>query len=115
MQIFALPDWDFVGGSTQKRVFTLTKEDGSRLDIQGATATLSVVEYVNRGQSVLAKKVTVTADADGKYCEAIVSLQPSDTKALSGKYLYQLSAKDTGGNVSIPMHGTMWIAENLED
>ena len=30
--LFSLPDWDFVGGSTQKRIFTMTNESGVTYD-----------------------------------------------------------------------------------
>ena len=112
--LFSLPDWDFVGGSTQKRIFTMTNESGVTYAYPGSSASISIIEYVNRGAPVLTKAATVGADASGKYCDVTAALTPSETLNLCGKYIYQLSIKDANGNYSIPMYGLMHIADNID-
>lgn len=111
--LFSLPDWDFVGGSTQKRIFTMTSTSGVVYDYPGSSASISIIEYVNRGTPVLTKTATVGKDANGKYCEVTVALSPSETLNMCGKYIYQLSIKDAAGNYSIPMYGAMHVADNI--
>lgn len=112
--LFSLPDWDFVGGSTQKRVFTMTNGLGETCDYPGSTASIALIEYVNRGSPVIKKTATVTAGTDGKYSEVTATLTASDTLNLCGKFIYQLSIKDANGNYSIPMYGVMHIAANID-
>ncbi len=114
-KLTALPEWDFVGGETQKRTFTIQKPSGYEYDIPNGTASLAVVDFVNRNSSpVFSKQVAVTANASGKACEASFTLVPSDTIHLAGKYLYQVTIKDGNGNTSIPSHGIMIIERNID-
>lgn len=114
-QFTALPDWNFVGGETQKRTFTVHKESGILYDIPNGSARLAVVDFVNRSSSpVLKKEVSITSDASGKSCNASFVLDPSDTLAMSGKYLYQITISDGNGNTSIPSHGIMIVDKNID-
>lgn len=108
-----LPDWDFVGGSTQSRTFQLAKSATEDYDISDGTAYCSVSDYVNDGAPVLTTQAAVTEADNGKFCKVTLSLPSEGTKELEGCYRYQITIKDSNGNVSIPFHGRMRIMKNI--
>lgn len=108
-----LPDWDFVGGSTQNRSFQLSKPSGAEYDLQSGSAVCTVRDYVNEGAPVISKSVDVSAAESGRYCVVSITLSGDDTKGLDGLYLYQIAVTDSAGNVAIPFHGRMHIIKNL--
>ncbi len=113
--MYTLPEWNFVGGETQRRSFTLMKQNGSIYDLPSSTASLSIVDFVNPGMDpIVTKQVPVEDNKDGKFCEVIFGLSPADTVDLSGKYIYQVTIKDASGNTSIPRRGYMHIIENID-
>lgn len=114
-QFYTLPEWDFVGGETQKRMITLRKEGGDQYDLPGATAHFAIADFVNPGSTpLLAKDIQITEDADGRYCVVTIFLLPSETVDLFGKHVYQITVKDASGNVTIPQKGIMHIAYNID-
>lgn len=112
---YSLPEWRFVGGETQKRIFTLRELNRmNTYDIPGASIELAVVDFVNpKSAAKLLKSVEIQSDSTGRYCDAVVVLSPTDTLNLSGKYIYQLTIKDPLGNIAAP-RGLMYIAENVD-
>ena len=114
-KLTTMPEWNFVGGETQKRTFTIYKPSGIAYDIPNRTASLAIVDFVNRDSDpVLSKQSSMAVDGDGKSCKVAFTLDPSDTVSLFGKYLYQVTIKDGNGNASIPYHGIMVIARNID-
>ena len=118
---YTLPAIDFVGGSSQDLIFHVyfytTKNP---FDLSDCTANFSIVEFTNRtGKVVLSK--TMTIDSDGAvysgdtYRNILrVALTPADTVNLSGKYIYQISIKETStGKTEVPNQGTMYITNNI--
>lgn len=108
-----LPDWDFVGGSTQSRTFQLAKSSTEDYDIANGTAYCTICDSVNGGASVLTVQTAVVAAANGKLCSVTVNLPSADTKDLNGSYLYQITVQDSSGNTAIPFHGRMHIMKNM--
>lgn len=108
-----LPDWDFVGGSTQERTFQFTDLNGIEYDLDEGVAYFAVRRYVNDGTIVITKQISVEKSQDGHYCSVIVSLTPGDTIDLAGTFTYQILIKDDEGNVAIPYHGRMHILSNI--
>lgn len=114
-KLTTMPEWNFVGGETQKRTFTIYKPSGIAYDIPNGTASLAIVDFVNRdSEPILLKQSSVTVDDNGKSCKVAFTLDSSDTVSLFGKYLYQVTIKDGNGNASIPYHGIMVIARNID-
>lgn len=108
-----LPDWDFVGGSTQNRTFQFTDLTGIEYDVEDGVAYFAVQNYVNGGAPVLAKQVSVTSSRGGNYCAVAVSLSAEDTAALDGCFVYQITVQDSKGHLAIPFHGRMHIVKNI--
>ena len=114
-QIYTLPDWDFVGGETQKRSLTLQQQSGVPYDLPGSSAHIAIVEFVNpHSAAVLTKDLAVTDDMDGNTCIVKLTLSPAETVKLAGKYIYQVTVKDANGNTSIPQKGIMHIERNID-
>ena len=115
---YTLPAIDFVGGSTQDLVFHcyfyLNKQP---FDLSSCTANFSLINFVNKnGEPLVSKQMTVRAESDDEGAIQnilTVTLTPSDTVKLAGKYVYQITIKDVSGEVDIPNQGTIHIVNNI--
>lgn len=115
---YTLPAIDFVGGSTQDLMFHcyfyLNKKP---FDLFSCTANFSLINYVNKkGAPLVSKQMKISAapSIDGEICNVLsVTLEPSDTVDLVGKYIYQISIRDISGDVEIPKQGIIHIANNI--
>lgn len=108
-----LPDWDFVGGSTQSRTFQFTDLSGIEYDMEDGVAYFAVQDYVNGGSPVFTKQVSVTSSQDGNYCAVTVSLDAAETADMSGRFVYQVTVQDSKNHIAIPFHGRMQIVKNI--
>ena len=111
---FTLPEWEMVGGESQKRVFTLYNSKKQECDISGGSANFAVVDFANlSGTPYISKPVEITQSESGNYSVLSIELSPNETVNLFGKLVYQISIKDGSGNVAIPRHGIMYIIRNI--
>ena len=114
---YVLPDWNMVSGESKVRTVTLRNEEtGERYNLEGATATFTVVDFVNYssyGIPLSVKDVTIDQDDDGYYCQCKLRLNPSDTSHAFGKFIYQLTITDARGNCS-KMRGILYIAHSAD-
>lgn len=108
-----LPDWNFVGGSTQSRTFQFTNLEGIEYDVEEGVAYFAVQHYVNGGSPVITKQVSVSASQGGNYCAVAVTLDSADTAQLEGSFVYQIAVQDSKGHLAIPYHGRMHITKNI--
>lgn len=108
-----LPDWDFVGGSTQSRTFQFAHPAGDEYDMQSGEVLFTVSEYVNDGTPVFNIRAGMTVSSAGNYCITTITIPANTTIRLSGCYTYQIMIADSAGNVAIPLHGRMHITKNL--
>lgn len=115
---YLLPRIDFVGGETQELYFDLFYWDKTNMpyDLDGKTAQFSVVKYINRmGDPILSKKMTIRWN-DERTIKNVVSviLKASETYDLYGKYVYQISIKDSDGVMDIPKQGILMVFNNID-
>lgn len=110
---FTLPTIEFVGGETQKLVFNIyANRRDVPFSLDGTTCNFSATSFVNRTATpAISKDVEFTSNDDDNVLE--VTLSPTDTVELSGKYIYQISIKDEDGVIEIPSHGIMYITANI--
>ncbi len=116
--LYTLPDIDFVGGSTQELLFRCYFYLNRRpFDLTGCTASFALIDYVNRnGQPLITKSMSIRKEkVNGEVLNYIltVTLEPSDTLKLVGKYIYQISIREPSGNIEIPNQGLIHIANNI--
>lgn len=111
-----LPDWVFVGGGAQEYVFTLKTEDGQPYNLPGAQANLAIAEFTNPSNLVLSRTVSVLDEnggTAGQCCYATFVISPSETRILSGRYIYQVAVKTAEGVITPPQRGRMFITKNI--
>lgn len=110
---YTLPDWYMVAGETKAKKITLRDDESGRpFELDGATVTLTIMDFVNYEANplVLNDSTYVGIDAIGAGTDSItVSLTPNITAGEYGKYIYQLNITDALGNVTKP-RGVLYIA-----
>lgn len=113
-EFYTLPEINFVGGETNKYEFKLFRLNGTAYNLPDATASIAITEAVNRcGLPLIIKAVPISASESGDYNRILIELHSSDTVNISGKYIYQISIKDSVGRLSVPNQGVLYIAENI--
>lgn len=113
---YTLPTIEFVGGETQDLVFHVYFYANNKpFGMVGSSANFSVVNYLNRtGAAVISKAMDVAYNADGTVMNVLtVTLDPADTLNMSGKYIYQISIRDIGGDAEIPKQGILHVINNI--
>lgn len=112
--IYNLPELSFVGGEKQTFLFNLLTKGGQGFQTDGCNIAFSVVGYANKsGAPILTKPVTMLLGDSGEKNIASVELDPIDTVDWYGRYIYQLSIKDIGGDTEIPGQGIMNVTRNI--
>lgn len=113
---YTLPMIDFVGGETQDLAFNTYFYRGKKpFSLSGCSASFSIVSFMNKnGAPILTKPMRVSLNTAGTIDNVLaVTLQPWETVELSGKYIYQISIRDIGGDVEIPKQGILMITGNI--
>ena len=117
-KMYSLPELCFVGGSSEDLQFNLfyNKDNPEPFNIFGGEANFSIVNFLNKNSTPLvSKKMDIGMnDAETHYNILRVSLEPSDTVDLFGKFVYQITIKDIDGNVDIPHQGIINIHNNID-
>ncbi len=105
---YTLPEVSFVGGATQTLKYNLTDENGDAFDLSDCTVDFAIVDYSTRSG-------VVSGETSTSNSTVTVTIAAEDTVGLSGKYIYQITIKDSGGEddeFQIPNQGLMYIAGN---
>lgn len=116
-EIFTLPTISFVGGETQDLAFnTYFFQSDKRYSLSGCTANFAVADYLDKtGMAIISKPMTVGYDTTCTIDNVLnVTLTPSETVDLCGKYIYQISMRDIDGDVEIPKQGILLITRNID-
>jgi len=112
--IYTLPEDTFVAGQTCKYTWRLIRESGNDFSAQDCTGTLAITNYSHKNDTPdLVKDVKFEPGDNGVLNKATVTLTADDTINLDGKYIYQLSIRDTQGNIEIPNQGILYIYKNI--
>lgn len=114
--IYTLPTIEFVGGETQDLAFNLFFYKNKKpFSTTGVTANFAIVSFTNKvGVPILNKQMKGTFNEDGTVNNVLtVTLEPSETVDLSGKYIYQIQIRDIDGDVEIPKQGILYITNNI--
>ena len=111
---YKLPAIDFVGGEQQDYKFYIYDRNQEAFDLTGYTAEFAVQSYTNKNGTTLIRKSMTIATSYGMPVLLTVSLTKSDTVNLYGKYIYQITIKDSEGKPLIPSQGTMYITNNID-
>lgn len=116
--LYKLPEIHFIGGSSEDLQFDLYLDEAKRqpIDLQGGAAQFSLVDFSNRtGAPIVSKEMEIQKNkAQTGHNVVYVSLSPEDTVDLFGKYVYQITLRDAGGNIDIPHQGIVMIHNNID-
>ena len=113
---YTLPTIDFVGGETQDLAFHIYFYRGKKpYGLSGCTANFSIVSFRNKtGSRILSKEMGVRFSDDGTINNILtVTLEPTETVDLSGKYIYEIQMRDIDGDIEIPKQGILFITNNI--
>jgi hypothetical protein len=113
---YVLPEITYVAGEKQTvRMYLWTPFPNSqKFNAFGCAVDFSIINYSNKnGLPIISKGCEIRQDTDGTYCIAVAILEPQDTVTLFGKYVYQISIKDSENNTDIPWQGIMFIVKNI--
>lgn len=114
--IYTLPTIEFVGGETQDLAFNLFFYKNKKpFSTTGVTANFAIVSFTNKvGVPILSKQMKGAFNEKGTVNNVLtVTLEPSETVDLSGKYIYQIQIRDIDGDVEIPKQGILYITNNI--
>lgn len=113
---YTLPTIDFVGGETQDLLFNVYfYKNNQPFSLTGCTCNFAIVSFTNKtGVPILSKQMTsIFNDAGTSDNVLTVTLQPTETVDLCGKYIYQIIIKDINGDAEIPKQGILYITNNI--
>lgn len=117
--IYTLPELCFVGGSSETLEFNLyrNKDNPTPFDLNGGAAHFSLVNMINKGGApVVEKEMTVDVmegqGTDSPKNVVRVTLDPSDTVDLFGKFVYQITLVDVEKNI-VSYQGVAMIHNNI--
>lgn len=113
---YTLPTIDFVGGETQDLAFNVFfYKNNQPFSLTGCTCNFSIVSFTNKmGTPILSKQMTAIFNDDVSSDNVLtVTLNPTDTVDLCGKYIYQIIIKDINGDAEIPKQGILYITNNI--
>jgi len=116
MSPYTLPTIDFVGGETQDLAFHVYfYENRKPFGMAGCSANFAIVSYMNKiGVPIVTKTMNAIMNEEGTVDNVLtVTLEPSETVDLYGKYIYQITIKDVAGDVEIPKQGILIITNNI--
>lgn len=99
-------NFNIVAGDSKNIVVTVTKNDGTPLNLAGASIRWGfsdVIKDVTNG-------VIITDAVNGQFT---VVLKPADTEGKSGKQKHEAEITDQFGNVSTVMRGELTIERSV--
>lgn len=112
--IYSLPELDFIGGSSHSFLFhTYCDEAKTKpLDLENCTANFSIVSFANKNGDPAVSKEMAPQKNGVLFNTLQVTLAPTDTLNLFGKYVYQITIVDGSGNVDLKQ-GIAYIHHNI--
>lgn len=96
---------------TFTRTVTITDADGVAVNITGATLRLHIRAKGSTTDAITAPTLTLTTPASGI---ATMIISASDTATLSAAttYLYEIEMVDSGGAITTPLDGLLYVQED---
>lgn len=116
-EIYSLPELAFVGGSSEELIFHAYR-DGTEpkpFGLTGCTANFSIAHYADKsGTPLLSKEMTIKMDSANVYENILtILLDAEDTIDLFGKYVYQITVKDSDARADI-RQGILMVHKNVD-
>lgn len=117
-KMYSLPEIRFVGGTSEDIQFHVFYDEVSPkpFNLFGSEVNFSIVNFINKnGTPLVSKRMDISLNEEETHYSILsVTLSPSDTVDLFGKFVYQITIKDIDGNVDIPHQGIINIHNNID-
>lgn len=109
-----LPEYHMTAGETKNLTIPVYTTSGHQIDVSNMSARIAIVDYVNLKMApYLVKDCEIRPTSGAALAAFFVTFEPEDTIELNGKYIYQITAKDTEEHFGI-MQGVIMIAANYD-
>lgn len=98
-------------GDTATRVLTVLDTDDVAVNITGATLRLHIRAKGSTTDAITAPTLSLTTPASGI---ATLTISATDTATLSAAttYLYEIEMVDSGGAITTPLDGLLYVQED---
>jgi hypothetical protein len=104
----------YYSGDTLKLIITTKDEDGNVIDLRNTDIEWALAESIDPSTIVLTKTVGNGIDfIDAQNGQFKVTIDPSDTADLSGRYQHEIEITDTQGDVTTVLTGRFQIREDI--
>jgi hypothetical protein len=100
-----LTEFSFIAGTKMTLTFDIYDSGSSVVDLSGGTCNWYLSNY-GQTTAILSKSGSITGSPVNRF---VVTLDPADTLALSGKYVQQPYVQDFYGNIYRPSQGIITI------
>ena len=118
-EYITLPDIYVTGGCSEEMQFNMLSGNNVPLELTDFEINFSVANYsdlggtpvINLSSSDAQSQISIV-EYEGIDAGIKVSISPSDTRYLSGKYIYQIAITDDSDN-SVSFQGIMHIRRNI--
>lgn len=108
----SLPEYHMTAGESKNITIPIYNTAKKQIDATGMTARFSISDFVNIASEPLVTKSCSVIVQDGELMAVLfVVLEPEDTVNIYGKYIYQITAKDSQGSLGV-LRGVLHIAPN---
>lgn len=109
--IYTLPYLVINAGQESSFQFRILNSDGAA--VKNATFQCNVVEYCNEGAPVLSLSGTIDYDSASDTSAIGLTFSSSNTLALTGKYIYQISVTLSNGYIGEIRKGILYVRSNI--
>ena len=107
----SLPEYHMIAGESKQFTIPIYDSYDRQIDATGMTARFAICGYINPNMEPFVTKPCTVMPWSGGLAVLYVVLKPEDTVDLTGKFFYQITAKDTAGDCGI-MRGHLYIHPN---
>lgn len=108
----ALPEYHMTAGSTKEFYIPIFTQSGEPIDASGMTARFAISDFVNQNCSpFVTKNCRVVTQSGSTLAVLFVSLDAEETMNLYGKFIYQVTAQASTGEIG-PLRGILNISPN---
>lgn len=107
----SLPEYHMIAGESKRFTIPIYDNYSRQIDATGMTARFAICGYVNPNMEPFVTKQCGVTPWESGVAVLSTSLNPDDTVGLTGKFLYQITAKDASGDFGV-MRGVLYIHPN---
>jgi hypothetical protein len=106
---------NYQAGDDVRLEVTVTDEDGSAVDLSGATVVWGLARRPTADAALVEKStdtggITITDAASGEFA---IEVEATDTEGLEGTFYHEAELTDSGGSVSTVLTGQFVIDDEL--